>query len=98
MKHALLGVNDGCRAECLHAISAGDLGDLVPALEPKKRVQWDSLSPGELEGKLASAGHCSALVKVTGNYSNLFLSHSSWFTYRWAVYFIYGGKIYDSKP
>lgn len=76
-------------------ISAGDLGDLVPALEPKRRVQWEMLTAGELEGMLASAGHCSALVKVTGNYSDLFLSHSSWFTYRWAVYFKHGGKLYN---
>lgn len=60
---------------------AGDLGDLIPALEPKRRVQWEQLKPDDLELKLASMGHCSALVKVTGNYSDLLLSHSSWFTY-----------------
>ena len=80
-----LGMINAARAERSYSMSAGDLGDLVPALEPKKRVQWETLTPSELEGTLASAGHCSALVKVTGNYSDLFLSHSSWFTYRWAV-------------
>ncbi|BDA45664.1 Phospholipase B-like 1 [Coccomyxa sp. Obi] len=69
------------RVDFLKLSAVGDLGDLVPALEPKRRVQWETLTPSELEGKLASAGHCSALVKVTGNYSDLFLSHSSWFTY-----------------
>jgi len=61
---------------------AGDLGDLIPALEPKDRVQWDALAADDLELKLASMGHCSALVKVSGNYSDLLMSHSSWFTYR----------------
>ncbi|EIE22757.1 laminin A, partial [Coccomyxa subellipsoidea C-169] len=39
------------------------------------------LDASDMEGTLASMGHCSALVKVTGNYSDLFLAHSSWFTY-----------------
>ncbi len=64
------------------AYDAGDLGDLVPALEPKRRIQWNNLAVDELEFMLASLGHCSSLVKVTGNYSDLLMSHSSWFTYR----------------
>lgn len=64
------------------AYNAGDLGDLLPALEPKRRVQWNNLAADELELMLASMGHCSSLVKVTGNYSDLLMSHSSWFTYR----------------
>lgn len=31
--------------------------------------------------QIADKGHCSALIKVTGNYSDLFAGHSSWFTY-----------------
>ena len=61
---------------------AGDLSDLIPALDPKRRVRWNDLAAGDLEQQLASMGHCSALVKVTGNYSDLLMSHSSWFTYR----------------
>ena len=61
---------------------AGDLGDLIPALEPKDRVQGDGMAADDLELKLASMGYCSALVRVSGNYSDLLMSHSSWFTYR----------------
>jgi hypothetical protein len=32
--------------------------------------------------QIASNGHCSALVKLTGNFSELFFAHSSWFTYQ----------------
>ena len=63
---------------------AGDLGDLIPALEPTRRVRWNDLAADDLELQLASMGHCSALVKVTGNYSDLLMAHSSWFTYRCA--------------
>jgi hypothetical protein len=72
---------------------SGDLGDLVPALEPKKQVQWETLDARDVEETLASQGHCSALVKVTGNYSDLFLAHSSWFTYRCACYSMYWCKL-----
>ena len=54
----------------------------MPALEPKRRVQWNDLAADDLEQQLALMGHCSALVKVTGNYSDLLMSHTSWFTYR----------------
>nr|QOL01101.1 putative extracellular protein CSOL_028 [Pseudococcomyxa simplex] len=69
------------RIDFLKLSAVGDLGDLVPALEPKKQVQWETLDARDVEETLASQGHCSALVKVTGNYSDLFLAHSSWFTY-----------------
>jgi hypothetical protein len=45
-------------------------------------VAWEALDAEALELHLASRGHCSALIKVTGNYSDLLLSHSSWFTFR----------------
>ena len=34
-----------------------------------------------VRGQIALRGHCSGFIKVTGNYSNLFAGHSSWFTY-----------------
>ncbi|CAL5220185.1 g2156 [Coccomyxa viridis] len=68
-------------ADFLKLSAVGDLGDLIPALEPRRRVQWNELAADDLELQLASMGHCSALVKVTGNYSDLLMAHSSWFTY-----------------
>lgn len=59
----------------------GDFLDLVPALNPSAFPDYDSMSPDELTRSIANKGHCSALVKVTGNYSDLFVGHSSWFTY-----------------
>lgn len=50
------------------SLAPGDLGDLVPALEPLQRPAWHSMSAPELRAELASRGKCSALVKVTGGY------------------------------
>jgi hypothetical protein len=35
----------------------------------------------ELRKELQKEGHCSALIKVTGDFSDLFQAHSSWFEY-----------------
>lgn len=35
----------------------------------------------EMTAELRKMGHCSALVKVTGSYDDLFMGHSSWFEY-----------------
>ena len=80
----------GHAVECRHEIPlilfdcAGDLGDLQPALEPREPALHDVADPEILLDRLARAGHCSALVKVTGNLDNLLLAHSSWFTFRCA--------------
>eukprot|EP00949_MAST-11_sp_MAST-11-sp1_P001690 g1690.t1 len=59
----------------------GDLFQIVPAVEKKLRVDWSSLTKERAERLHFEQGHCSALIKVTGDYSDLLLSHSSWFTY-----------------
>lgn len=52
------------------------------ALEEKEAIQFAELTPAELAAELAYRGKCSALVKLTGNLSDILMSHSSWFTYR----------------
>jgi len=59
----------------------GDFLDLLPALDPSRRVDWNNLSPQQLFRKLGRDGHCSALIKLPGDMSNLFTGHSSWFIY-----------------
>lgn len=60
----------------------GDALDLLSALYPETRPDWENLTPGEREATVASSGHCSGLVAVTGNFSDLFMAHSSWFIYQ----------------
>ena len=59
----------------------GDLFDIIPAVNEEKRIEWLKLNQAQAEEKHQKQGHCSALIKVTGNMSDLFLSHSSWYTF-----------------
>ncbi|XP_013417551.1 phospholipase B [Lingula anatina] len=60
---------------------AGDLLDLMNVIDPDSRPDFSKMTPDEIQSYIASSGHCSALVKVTGAYENIFMSHSSWFVY-----------------
>lgn len=53
----------------------GDLGDLIPALEPRQRPDWHAIAADELGAALAQRGKCSALVKVTGARAPFFRAH-----------------------
>lgn len=55
--------------------------DLLPALSPKARPDWDSMQAEEMLAAIATSGHCSALIQVTGDLSQLLFAHSSWFVY-----------------
>jgi hypothetical protein len=62
--------------------ATGDLLDLMNVIKPEKeRPQWDKMKPEEVAAAVYARSLCSAIVKVTGDYSDLFASHSSWFTY-----------------
>ena len=45
------------------------------------RLDWGTMGVAETEAALRAAGHCSALVKVDGTLTDLFMGHSSWFEY-----------------
>lgn len=63
----------------------GDFLDLIPALQPLSQAakpwRWEEQTPAEIMAHVHRTTHCSALFKVTGNYSDIFFGHSSWFTY-----------------
>ena len=59
----------------------GDLFDIIPAVNKGQQINWLKLTQMEAEDKHQKQGHCSALIKVTGDLSDLFLSHSSWYTF-----------------
>ena len=60
----------------------GDLFDLLPATSPSLQTDFTKMTPNQLHEHVATSGHCSALVKVTGDFSQLFMAHSSWFRYQ----------------
>mmetsp|Transcript_5131 Transcript_5131/g.7214 ORF Transcript_5131/g.7214 Transcript_5131/m.7214 type:complete len:571 (-) Transcript_5131:49-1761(-) len=59
----------------------GDIFDIKPAVDPTKRPNITEMSHEDLHRYRINNGHCSALVKVTGDLSEMFMGHSSWFTY-----------------
>ena len=59
----------------------GDLIDLTRALFPKDRPDINHLNQTELDNVKHESGHCSALVRVTPGFEDLFMGHSSWFYY-----------------
>eukprot|EP01100_Stratorugosa_tubuloviscum_P012939 TRINITY_DN628_c1_g6_i1.p1 TRINITY_DN628_c1_g6~~TRINITY_DN628_c1_g6_i1.p1 ORF type:complete len:562 (+),score=236.53 TRINITY_DN628_c1_g6_i1:48-1688(+) len=60
----------------------GDLLDLLPAIDQERRTDWFKLTPEEFYRIISENGHCSAIIKVPGDFSDVFSSHSSWFTYQ----------------
>lgn len=61
--------------------SAGDSGDLFQYLYPENQDDWSMLTPGEIRTRLALGGHCSVLIKVTGDLSDLIVGHVTWTSY-----------------
>lgn len=47
----------------------------------ERREDFSKVKPEEASKKLMRSGHCTALVKVTDDFSDLFFGHSSWFHY-----------------
>lgn len=58
----------------------GDLIDLLGALT-NELPDWDRMTPEEIMLKITEMNHCSGLIRVTGNLTELFAAHSAWFTY-----------------
>jgi hypothetical protein len=62
--------------------AVGDYLDLISALTPQFAPDWENMSPRDVARAFRTRNHCSGLVKVTGNYSELFFAHSSWFIFQ----------------
>jgi len=59
----------------------GDFLDLLSAVDVDRRIDYSKLTPEEATRLVLRNGHCSAFIKLTGDMSDLFTGHSSWFTY-----------------
>eukprot|EP00038_Savillea_parva_P007022 m.167351 g.167351 ORF g.167351 m.167351 type:complete len:562 (-) comp12814_c0_seq1:149-1834(-) len=59
----------------------GDLFQIIPAVKKELRPKWESMSVDEITAANRKSGHCSALIKLTGSYEDLYMAHSSWFQY-----------------
>lgn len=70
---------DRFQFQMLNAV--GDLFDIIPAVQPHKQVNYMNMTTSEAIRKHSQSGHCSAIIKLPGNYGDLFYGHSSWYTF-----------------
>lgn len=61
--------------------AVGDLLDLRQSLDPSFRQDFTKMTPQQIQNYILKSGHCSALVKLTGGFEDLYMAHSSWFSY-----------------
>jgi len=59
----------------------GDLFQIMPAVDPSRRSNFAEMTAKELQEYVQRRGMCSALIKVPGDFHDLFMAHSSWFSY-----------------
>ena len=59
----------------------GDLFDIIPAVLPQKRPVLEDMTIDELTTYQRSSGHCSAILRLADDNSDIFFGHSSWFVY-----------------
>ncbi|XP_046581883.1 phospholipase B-like 1 [Haliotis rubra] len=65
------------------ALSAsGDLSDIMSASNSSQRPDWRTMTKAEVDRFLLIGSRCSAVVKVTDNFDNIFMGHSTWFLYQ----------------
>jgi len=61
--------------------SMGDLFDIIPATQPSKRPLFHKMDYKKLQMYMNTNGHCSALIRVLPGLEEIFVGHTSWFTY-----------------
>lgn len=61
--------------------SIGDLFDIIPAVSPSRRPNFNKMSYRQSVDYFRKNGHCSAFIKLADDMSDMYIGHSSWFTY-----------------
>lgn len=59
----------------------GDLFQIIPAVRPSSRPDFSAMSFKEAVKFDRDHSMCSALIKVTPDFSDIMVGHSSWFVY-----------------
>ena len=89
--------------------SNADLYDVIDMMQPEQRPSWspggDAPKDPETAGKklfheLALSGKCSALVKLAGDLSEIYMGHSTWdsYTAMLRIYKHYNFNLTDLNP
>ena len=59
----------------------GDLGDILTATHDQAMKDWERMPVKEIFSYIRKTGRCSSLVKVLGDLSEMYMSHSTWEEY-----------------
>lgn len=59
--------------------------ELNNVLDTTSRPNWSNMSVNEILRYMAKNGHCSALIKVSDDLSQLWSGHTSWFMYSFSL-------------
>lgn len=68
-----------CDLQILNAV--GDIIDLRHVFTRRSMAFFKKMSREALRRYAQRSGHCSALIKVTPGYENMYMAHDSWFVY-----------------
>lgn len=80
---ALAPANETLSVFDLQSIGAvGDYLDLIAALSPADSPDFDTMTDSELMATVRKNSHCSALVKVNGDLTELYFAHVAWFIFQ----------------
>jgi len=60
--------------------SYGDMGDIVQ-VSMSDNTKFNHMSREELETRMATDGHCTALIKLAPNNAELYVAHTTWAEY-----------------
>lgn len=75
-----------------------DILDIISAVHPERRPQWNNMTKEEAEREFLKRSFCSALVKVTPE--NIFMTHATWMSYglMLRMYKYYNFPLFASLP
>lgn len=59
----------------------GDWGDIVTAADISSRPDFDKMTKKQVINYMRTRDHCSVLIKLTGDLSEIYAAHSTWYNY-----------------
>jgi hypothetical protein len=59
----------------------GDLFDIMPAVSSSRRPDFEKMTYHQAKTYLTRVGHCSALLKLMDDMSDIYIGHNAWFVY-----------------